>query len=81
MMEYTSLGKDNYYLSLIDTSVDVPEKRGLMLLGKVKSEVYRNVDVNCPPVVRNRLDGYVEKYKKRLLVKHFNDSDNLLTYY
>lgn len=78
MKTFETLGKDNYFLSLIDTSVEVPEKRGMMLLTKIDSRIWKKVDVNCPPLIRTKLDGYVLRYKKRLLPKHLNDVSGFL---
>lgn len=79
MEEYPIVGEQNYKLSLIDTEVENFEKKKMFLRTHgVKLSLLRGNHMFCPPVVRNRLDLMVHKYRKRLLPKHLNDMNNLL---
>lgn len=82
MKQYEVIGKQQYYLSLIDTKIENPEKRKFYLrVHGVGKSLLKDEYLNCPPLVRSSLDASVWKYRKRLLPKHLNDMNNILNYF
>lgn len=82
MLSYGVLGKDNYFMSLVDTCVEDPSKLRMKLLPYVSSGLpLHRLNVSCPPLIKNKLDNYVDRYKKRLMTKHLNDVNKIMFSY
>lgn len=82
MLSYVVLGKDNYFMSLVDTCVEDPEKLRMKLLPYVSVGLpLHRLNVSCPPLIKNKLDNYVDRYKKRLMTKHLNDVNKIMFSY